>query len=596
MRMGAIKVAIVGGGMAGLTAALRLAERGADVTVYEQKPYLGGQLSAHSHDGGLRYHEHCYHMFLTWYHNFWALARDIGLDRERDFERRESVLHRYRGHSRMPALSNFGAPASAWANLFSGVVPPPDMFLYGYSLIDLLTRRFGTDRLLDQVTVAGFMQSRPYASEHSALVHEHTLAKAFASPSYLSSARSYRSFVRYGLRHPDPMLWILKRDSERGLMEPLARKLAALGCRVRTRTTVQHITFSQGPGRRALSLVHEPSRNKAWEPECTVGLERGAGHRPPDGGAPVAAGEEAVDYVILAIPPAALGTLLAPDSALGPAPTLTKGASGPGEEDLGFPEFPKLRSEPLASLDLYFDRRLNGVPREHVVLVGSRYGLTFIDNGQSWAGQPYTTLNVIATDFKALANFDAHEAMRAMIAELREFFPFPAEALVDAHLQTNVGDELFVSEVGSEQWRPTATTASPNLFLAGDFCRTAIDVVTVEGAVVSGLLAAEALRARAVADRALAPGDQLREPIAVTIPEAYPDAALHALKLWLMPAAYAAKCWSMAREVLDAPPGHAPAELRAAAGRALFMPYTLGLEWWRAAWFGWADLWAARDA
>ena len=33
-----------------------------------------------------------------------------------------------------------------------------------------------------------------------------------------------------------------------------------------------------------------------------------------------------------------------------------------------------------------------------------------------------------------------------------------------------------------------------NLFLAGDFCQTFIDVVTVEGAVVSGLLAAEALR------------------------------------------------------------------------------------------------------
>jgi hypothetical protein len=591
--MDAIRVAIVGGGLAGLAAALRLAERGAEVTVYEQKPYLGGQLSAHSHDG-VRHHEHCYHMSLTWYHNFWALTRDIGLRRDRDFERRQSVLHRHREHSRMPALTNFGSPRSAWANIFSGVAPPPDVFLYAYSLIDLLTRRFSADRLLDQATVAGFMQSRPYASEQSALLHEHTLAKAFASPSYLSSARSYQSFVRYGLREPDPMLWVLRADSERGIIGPFRTRLRHLGCRIRTRTAVTRIVFSERPGRKALRLVYEPSAAAAWAPECSVGL--GESRRAPapagEGGD---RGEAAVDYVILAVPPPAIGRLLAPDSALDPTPE-PGGPSRPGEQDLGFPHFPKLRGEPIAALDLYFKRRLPGMPREHVVLVGSRYGLTFIDNGQAWAGQPHTVLNLVATDFKALASFDAHEAKLAMIAELREFFPFAPEDLVDAHLQTNVGDELFVSEVGSEQWRPGARTAVANLFLAGDFCRTAIDVVTLEGAVVSGLQAAEALRARAAADRGLGAGDKLTEPIPIVTPEAYPDACLAALQLLLMPTAYAAKGWSMMQELLDSPAAWAPAELATAAGRAVFLPYTFGLEWGRAAWAAWSDLWWAGRA
>ena len=37
-----MRVAVVGGGLAGLTAALDLVDAGADVTVYEARPTLGG--------------------------------------------------------------------------------------------------------------------------------------------------------------------------------------------------------------------------------------------------------------------------------------------------------------------------------------------------------------------------------------------------------------------------------------------------------------------------------------------------------------------------------------------------------------------------
>src|SRR5215813_13863261 len=50
-----VRVAIAGAGIAGLTAALRLAQRGYKVTLYEANPFLGGNLSAHEHNG--IYHE-----------------------------------------------------------------------------------------------------------------------------------------------------------------------------------------------------------------------------------------------------------------------------------------------------------------------------------------------------------------------------------------------------------------------------------------------------------------------------------------------------------------------------------------------------------
>ena len=46
-------ITIVGGGVAGLTAALRLAERHYSVTIFEKGPLMGGNLSAYNRNGRL---------------------------------------------------------------------------------------------------------------------------------------------------------------------------------------------------------------------------------------------------------------------------------------------------------------------------------------------------------------------------------------------------------------------------------------------------------------------------------------------------------------------------------------------------------------
>jgi phytoene dehydrogenase-like protein len=45
------KVAVIGGGLAGITAAIALAETGADVTLLEARPRLGGATCSFSRDG-----------------------------------------------------------------------------------------------------------------------------------------------------------------------------------------------------------------------------------------------------------------------------------------------------------------------------------------------------------------------------------------------------------------------------------------------------------------------------------------------------------------------------------------------------------------
>ena len=80
-----INVAVVGGGIAGLTAALRLAQNGCKVTVYEKNATVGGNLGGAQDQHG-KFHDVYPHMFGDWYNNFWKLVAELGLSLEHDFD------------------------------------------------------------------------------------------------------------------------------------------------------------------------------------------------------------------------------------------------------------------------------------------------------------------------------------------------------------------------------------------------------------------------------------------------------------------------------------------------------------------------------
>ena len=89
------KVTIAGGGIAGMTTALRLAERGYRVKLYEQKSMLGGNLATRTLvNGGLL--DVYPHMYVSWYRNFWRLLEDVGVDRSKRFTRFRKVKTRHR--------------------------------------------------------------------------------------------------------------------------------------------------------------------------------------------------------------------------------------------------------------------------------------------------------------------------------------------------------------------------------------------------------------------------------------------------------------------------------------------------------------------
>jgi len=478
------KVSVVGGGLAGMVAALRLLQRGLNVTIFEAGDRLGGKAGAKK--SGPDWDEHGYHIFPAWYLNIWALVDELGIRGHflpvSDFwQLRAGEFPRYK------VLKNLSSPWYAWENIRSGVLPPPEMFLFFYSILDLISRPYRRRAFLDRISVNAFVRSRFYRTERLARQHQDLLLKGISVPSYEVSAMTMRNVMKYWLRYPTPMHSILSNSLQELWIEPIEDRLRQLGCVIRLGHRLERVEMSAG----------RVSRLQLSTASGQLGQE--------------------VDQLVLAIPAERVCRLV-DDEVYAAAPKLG--------------DISKIRSRPMAALNLYFENWLENIPRERVNLIDSQFGLSFIDVSQVWPGFGGTVLNLIASDFTALANLSPEAMQRALLSDLRRFLPTIGSArLLRSDLQTHLEQPLFMNDIGAWQFRAEARSGSPNLYLAGDYCRSHVDLVSMEGAVVTGLLAAEALRQDL----------RLAEPVTIRVPQPHLRFFMVLLRMLLLPLAALAK-------------------------------------------------------
>jgi Flavin containing amine oxidoreductase len=538
-----IRVAIAGGGIAGMSAALRLAQRGYKVTLYEEKPWLGGNLASHrDRDSGV-YHDVYPHMFSNFYVNFWDIAeKELGLRRDRsdatDFEARDSFkfLSLATGYRE---LKNAADPGALLRDMFSGVaqISPLDIYLYMYSMLDLMAHRFDTRGLLG-LSVNGYVRSRPCVTEPVAALHDAIVMFIWSIHSTGTSASSYQNFYRHTFGNVTPLLWLLRGSLQQRIIDPLEARLVALGCTIHKQASLQRVVI-EGARVSALELRRA---DFDWDQHQVVITDKLVTPAP-------------FDHLILAVPPNALGHL-----ADAGTPGQNLSALMPRLAHAG----KRLPSEPIAVMDLYFKRRIPGIPRENVAVTDSDCYFSIIDISQLWSGpemKGITALTLAASDYWALPSDDDRVNAHHMVLELARYVPgFKAGAAwgdpdcdIDwqrSRFHSNEDDVIFVNQVGSWEYRPeTHDGQVENLFFAGDFCRNSVDMATVEAAVTSGINAAAALQAKAPSG----------EPIELLRPPLVPELAIGALKLLLAPSAYAAKAWLTVLDAANKLAGREPA-------------------------------------
>lgn len=531
-----LNATIIGGGIAGLTAALRLAERGFSVTIFEKGPLMGGNLSAVQRNGV--YYDVYPHMFAEWYHNFWNLAKDVGLYREQNFERRsECAFLRQNEFPHYHICTDIGAFSTGIRNLSSGVLTLPEMFLANYAILDALVR---SGDFLENQTVHDFIVNRPYATRSVTQFFSEAIKNIWSVDSYLSSASAYQSFAKYQFREPSPLCWVLKDDSYNSLIKPLCDKLKALNCSIRNNTEVTGVTVRGG-------RIVEISCDQKGEPEKgNVVVE--------------------VDNLIIAATPDSLGNLV-----------FTKASEQPGAKTIVslLPQLANVRrlgSDPLPVLYVSFRRILPNIPPYYVALMESKYSVTFVQIKQLTERQRRTVMAIAASDFDALPvrlrqeltraravnltgvmqphSPKSHEELKQaaipILNEFRRYVPINLDEDVDwdnTFFHPNLDQQLFINQVGSQQWcTEICYPTIPNLYFAGNTCANPIAIATVESGVYSGLQAA-----RAVVEQYRV-GAKL-DPVPIIEPKAYPTLLLFAWKIMLSPYAALAKLWVEANTV-----------------------------------------------
>jgi uncharacterized protein with NAD-binding domain and iron-sulfur cluster len=526
-------VAIVGGGVAGLTCALRLSERGYKVTLYEKTSVLGGNLSSEFASEG--YRDVYPHLFCDWYVNFWQIVeRDLGIKRDEAFEPQMGVKvvqdpDAEPTVSPGPAtsvsaktpptyqdLKNATTLKNIWGNLFSGVLSPPDMFLLGFAFLDLASQPFDpVSKILDRQTVNGFLYSRRYATEGVAKLIDLILMEIWSIPSDDTSAAAYKDFVKPGLRFSSgmPFAWLLRGSLQEMLIEPWHKKLIAAGCKIETGVKVAGVKVG--------------NNDNDHKVELTLKDEHGPTVQHTN--------------VVLAVPATELARIVRtgrwPTRIIDSVPELL--------------ELQRLRMAQILVVTVYFKARLRNIPRETVGLVRSRGYLTFLDLSQLWTGpskiKEQTVLVLAASDANAYPSKDGKEWAHMMIEELARYLPAvkpgaewnAADSNIDydrSWYQDNASHLLFLNDVDSDSVQPKAYYEDDlrNVFFAGDFCANDVKMATVEAAVVSGLEAAGAVQMQT----------ERRSDITVALRSTPTDAQLVAMKLALLPVAYGAAAWS----------------------------------------------------
>jgi isorenieratene synthase len=450
---------VVGAGVAGVSAAVVLAERGVRVTLLEAAATLGGRLGAWPHtlpDGEEQVVEHGFHAFFRQYYTWRAVLRRI--DPELRF------LAPVRGYPviarDLPDEDLSDLPAAPPLNLLtlagrSASLRPADLAsidpAYGQALLahdrDVTRARF------DDMAASTFLDRLGIPPRARRMLFEAFARSFFCNPAELSAAELIEMFHFYFLGNPEGIAFDAPTTDHRtAIWDPLAAHLRRHRTDIRTATSARTV---------------EPDGAR-WRVDTDDG--------------PLTAA-----HLVLALDPGGLRGLVAASPGLaGAAPVFAAQAAA-------------LRvAPPFVITRLWLDRdvaahratfsSVSGEPTLDEIAVYSRLEEPSAD----WArrtGGSVLELHAYASDAP-----DAATATARMRAELAGLWPETADARV-LHRHERREADASAFPPGSAGLRPGVTPGPPGMHVAGDFVELDDPAGLMERASMSGVLAANAVLA-----------------------------------------------------------------------------------------------------
>jgi squalene-associated FAD-dependent desaturase len=432
-------VTVIGGGVAGMSAACALAEAGFRVRLVERRGYLGGRASSYLHPGVGEVIDNCQHVLFGCCTNLQGFYRRIGVADRIHWTSamtmiepggRRSAL----GPSFLPAPLHglprlMAAHAFTWADKFSlarafAAMMRPIAQDSTESLGDWLKRHRQTRGAVDRfwrLVIASALNAEideialPYAAK---VIRELFMNSAFAGSMGMSTVPLSELYARV-----TPYL-----EEQGGSV-----------------------------------LLNASVEGADWDEETLQWTVR------------TRAGDLPSDFVIVALPFEGMAKLL---PGLPPAEGANRLAS----------QIERHEHWPICSVHLWFDREVTEL--EHAVLLDREIHWMYNQSRLQRREGNYIELVVSAT--RAFAALPREAAIDQALRELAEFFPRMKDAKLEKVALVKEVRATFGVPPGIDALRPGAVSPWPNLFLAGDWVRTGWPS-TMESGVRSGHLAAEAV-------------------------------------------------------------------------------------------------------
>lgn len=445
---------MIGGGLAGLSAATALADSGIRVLVCEKRPYFGGRATSYALPDGSHI-DNCQHVTLGCCTN---LA---------DFYERTGVSSKIRHYERL----FFADKAGRISSIHGTMLPPPfhtSPSFIGFGAFELANKRSiakamlaiarcgGNPRITEGMTMLEWLQKNGQTEAAIRRFWRVILVSALDEELHLTDARYgidvfWKAFLRnrkgYVLGIPSIPLGDLYAECRKGI--------ESRGGEIRSRAAVRRVQFLDG---RFQGVVLDDG-NEIRANACVVAVPHGE---------------------LLNLLPEEWRT-----------------------EKSVFANLKNLETSPITGVHLWYDKRVMDKPflalLDHTVqwifnkdwLYGSGQGSDqSSDHGLAKDGGQYLQL-VISASYDLIPK-TRQEIIELCSKEVQEVLPLAKGAQLRKATVVKEVHATFSPRPGSDAWRPVQRTERPGFFLAGDWTRTGWPS-TMEGAVRSGYLAAESV-------------------------------------------------------------------------------------------------------
>ena len=475
--MTARRVVVIGGGLAGISAAIRLREAGVAVTLLEARGWLGGATCSFTR-GDLTI-DNGQHIFLRCCTAYQDLLARLGVTGSVSMQDRFDVT----------VLSPHGQARLRRSNLpgllqFAGA-------LAGYPLLSLAERlKVGRAVLamrmadeaspaLDQIALGDWLTAR-WQGDHARrvlwdLFTVSSLNVAGDQASTALAATVIKTALLGGRGAADIGISAVPLGELHG--SAAERLLARLGAEVRLGTKAVAIETAGRGGRFMVRMA-----SGADGTERRLGAARGAA----DGTAPDGAADGALADGALA-DGALAGRGLAADGIVLAVPAWVAAKLAPAELAVAAGQWPQLGISPIVNVHVIYDRRVTRLPFAAAVdspvqWVFDKTAAAGLSRGQ------YLAVSLSAAD--GYVDVPAARLQEQFVPALSGLFPAAADATVVDCFVTRERRATFRQVPGSAALRPGAATAVPGLVLAGAWTDTGWPD-TMEGAVRSGESAAQ---------------------------------------------------------------------------------------------------------